>query len=661
MDLETLLDRINLGEDQDIEFKSADGGFPNEVWKTVSAFANTDGGYIVLGVTENRNRFEISGVRNPNVLLKEFWNNHNNLQKLSFSICGNSDVQTLKIEDRNLVIIKVPRATRTQRPVYINKNPMMGTYKRNHDGDYPCTDDEVRQMLRDANKDPQDIQILDKFDLGDLDPETLKSFRQRFSSRDPDHPWLGFDDRNLLIRLGGWRLERTTAQEGLTIAGLLMFGRGNSILDALPRYQLDYQERLSNDPEIRWTYRLTLDGKWEPNLFNFYYRVYSRLVNDLDIPFKLDKDAVRLGETHVHEAVREALVNALIHADHLSSRPVVVTKFPNGFLFNNPGRLRISLGQLYDGGISDPRNPKLQTMFQMLGLGEKAGSGFRKILRAWKEQQWFRPLVSEKFDLEMTSVALPMLSLIPQDVEQEIKEIVGDNYCQLTELDRIILVLAHQFGEISNSDIQCYREEHPRDIGECLKHLVNNGWLAQSGRGRGTQYALPNKGQSDLLSLLPSSEHNERSSVHNEPSSVHNEPSSVHNESSSVHNEPNSVHNDENLFLLEIATPVREKNRVSPELMRNTILKLCSERYLTAKRLAELLNRSSETIRTHFINPMLSEKLLEVKYPDEPTHPQQAYRTLLSQVISKISDTPPSSQTAENIVDTSYPPTTPGP
>ena len=106
MDLETLLDRINLGEDQDIEFKSADGGFPNEVWKTVSAFANTDGGYIVLGVTENRNRFEISGVRNPNVLLKEFWNNHNNLQKLSFSICGNSDVQTLKIEDRNLVIIR---------------------------------------------------------------------------------------------------------------------------------------------------------------------------------------------------------------------------------------------------------------------------------------------------------------------------------------------------------------------------------------------------------------------------------------------------------------------------------------------------------------------------------------------------------------------------
>ena len=104
--------------------------------------------------------------------------------------------------------------------------------------------------------------------------------------------------------------------------------------------------------------------------------MYSRLVNDINVPFQLDKDAVRRGETHVHEALREALVNTLIHADHQSTRPIVVTKFPNYFLFSNPGRLRISVQQLYQGGISDPRNPNLQKMFQMLGLGEKAGSGF---------------------------------------------------------------------------------------------------------------------------------------------------------------------------------------------------------------------------------------------------------------------------------------------
>lgn len=154
--------------------------------------------------------------------------------------------------------------------------------------------------------------------------------------------------------------------------------------------------------------------------------------------------------------------------------------------------MRISLQQLYDGGISDPRNPNLQKMFQMLGLGERAGSGFGKILRAWREQQWLIPLVSEKSDLEMTSFALPMVSLIPENVEKELREIAGNKYSELTELERIILVLAHQFGEVCNTDVQRYRQEHSREIGERLKHLVYKGCLERSGRGRGTNYTLVN-------------------------------------------------------------------------------------------------------------------------------------------------------------------------
>ncbi|MHC5827342.1 MAG: hypothetical protein ACYT04_68560, partial [Nostoc sp.] len=128
---------------------------------------------------------------------------------------------------------------------------MTGTYKRNFEGDYRCTVEEVQQMFQDASNEPQDIKILEGFNLSDLDVETLKSFRQRFSSREPDHPWLALDEKNLLIQLGGWRCDRFTGKEGLTLAGLLMFGRERSILDALPHYQLDYQEQLSKDPETR--------------------------------------------------------------------------------------------------------------------------------------------------------------------------------------------------------------------------------------------------------------------------------------------------------------------------------------------------------------------------------------------------------------------------
>ena len=599
MEIETLLQHIDLGEDQNIEFKAADGGLPKDLWPTLSAFANTDGGCIVLGVREKQGEFEISGVSNPRSLQTTFWNTHNNREKLNTPIC--SDVKVINIDGYNLLIINIPKATPKQQPVYINNNPMTGTYKRGNEGDYRCSKEEIQQMFRDASNDAQDSKILDGFDFKDLDLDTLKSFRQRFSSREPDHIWLSLDDQQLLDQLGGWKRDRQTGKEGLTIAGLLMFGRERSILDAFSRYQLDYQEHLSNDPEERWTYRLTLDGKWEPNLFNFYYRVYLRLVDNLDVPFKLDQYYVRKGETHVHEALREALVNTLIHADHQSSRPIKIIKELGGFRFSNPGLLRIPLESLYKGGVSDPRNPNLQKMFQMLGLGEKAGSGFPQILRAWKEQQWFDPLVSEKSDI--TEITLPMISFIPEDVGQEIKKIVGDSYCNLTELDRIILALVHQFGEISNFDIQRYRKEHPRDISEHLRTLVQNRWLRQAGRGRGTRYTLFNN-QFSQPSLFSSSEHLPVSSEHLPVSSEHYE------------------------RLKKIAEPIREKGSVKKELVEDVILQLCCEQYLLLRTLAELLGREPDSIRNHYVNPLLDRGLLELKHPKQKNHPQQAYRTV---------------------------------
>ena len=281
-----------------------------------------------------------------------------------------------------------------------------------------------------------------------------------------------------------------------------------------------------------------------------------------------------------------------------------MVKSIDGYLFSNPGRLRIPLERLYEGGTSDPRNPHLQKMFQMLGLGEKAGSGFGKILRAWKEQQWLSPLVSEKLDLEVTSVNLPMTSFIPEAVEVELKRIIGDAYRQLGDLDRIILVLAHQFEEISNTDIQRYRSEHPRDISEHLRNLVQNGWLHQSGKCRGTRYTLSNQNSSAQLSLLPSSEHYPPSSEHYPPSSEHYQQ------------------------LEAIAEPIRRKGRASKDSVRKVILELCSQQYLPLRTLAQLLGREPDTIRNHYVNPMIDEGLLTLKHPEQGNHPQQAYRTV---------------------------------
>lgn len=501
---------------------------------------------------------------------------------------------------------------RAQRPVFINGNPLVGTYKRNYEGDYRCSEAEVRQMLRDAGEEPQDARLLPGFDLADLDQETLKAFRQRFSSREPDHPFLALDDKELLYRLGGWRSERSSSAEGLTLAGLLMFGRERSLLDALPHFHLDYQERRTKNPEERWTYRLTIDGRWEPNLFNFYFRVYPRLVDGLNVPFKLDREAVRFGETHVHEALREALVNTLIHADHQSSRAVTIVKEVDGFVFTNPGRLRIPRDVLYQGGVSDPRNPSLQKMFQMLGLGEKAGSGFQKILRAWREQHWLVPLVMENAHLEMTRIWLPLSSMVPEEVEKELREVVGDAYSSLSELDRMILVLAHRFGEVGNVDVQPYRREHPREIGERLKYLADHGWLSKSGQGRGTRYRLSGTRVPDLLgSLVPGSGHYAGKSGHYEEGSGRYEP------------EPE----ESDARLAGIAAPVRGKGRAPKELVEQTIEALCEDNWLSLRTLAKLLDRDAEALRKHYVTRMVREGRLVARFADYPNRPDQAYQT----------------------------------
>lgn len=103
----------------------------------------------------------------------------------------------------------------------------------------------------------------------------------------PGHPYLEQNDFEFLTSLRGWRRDRQTGESGLTLAGLLMFGKWAAIQEAVPHYFLDYQERPEAKTELRWVDRLVPDGTWTGNLFEFYRRVYRKLAADLKVPFAL--------------------------------------------------------------------------------------------------------------------------------------------------------------------------------------------------------------------------------------------------------------------------------------------------------------------------------------------------------------------------------------
>ena len=214
----------------------------------------------------------------------------------------------------------------SRKPVYINNDLFGGCYRRDWEGDYHCSKAEIKGMLRDAAD-------------GKLHPTT---------------------------------------------AGLLMFGEEYHIVREFPEYFLDYREML--DPTIRWTDRLqSSSGDWSGNVFDFFFRVNSKIAKDIKKPFKLE-GITRVDDTPVHKAVREALVNCLVNTDYFLPCGVVIKKEDDKLVIENPGSIRTGKKQMLRGGISDPRNKTLMKMFNMIGIGERAGSGIPDIYQVWENE-----------------------------------------------------------------------------------------------------------------------------------------------------------------------------------------------------------------------------------------------------------------------------------
>lgn len=119
----------------------------------------------------------------------------------------------------------------------------------------------------------------------------------------------------------------------------------------------------------------------------FFYKVTNRIDDDIAVPFVNRRDGVRVD---VHDALGEAVANALVHANYYGKRGIVIVKHGKKITISNPGMIRITKEEFYAGGNSDPRNPNLLKIFGFVNVGERAGSGVDKIMTAWEEQNWDR-------------------------------------------------------------------------------------------------------------------------------------------------------------------------------------------------------------------------------------------------------------------------------
>ncbi|MDE6523413.1 MAG: putative DNA binding domain-containing protein [Muribaculaceae bacterium] len=421
------LDLSKLGEYREhnkLEAKKAKGGFPGSFWETYSAFANTDGGIILLGVREEKDGRLVPEDVDAEKLEKDFWNMVNNRQKISANIVTRSRVKIEPVDGKNILVVRVPRAERAARPVYVGTDPKSGTYRRNHEGDYHCSLDEMSLMFRDAAYVTQDAKVLDKMDITVFCKDTVKGYRNFFRSTHSNHLWNNEDDEMFLRKIGAIGIGEDGKYHP-TAAGLLMFGYEYEITREFPNYFLDYQENRSLGA-TRWTDRIvSTSGDWSGNVFDFVIEALRRMQQGLKVPFVL-KGNLRVDDTPIHKLLREAITNACVHADFYGRQGLVIQKSEEGYRLSNPGTVRISISDAIEGGISDPRNGIMLKIFSLIEFGERAGSGLSGICKRW-EKVYHTPVTIE--ETHKDGVDRTILTLSTGGHEQDVKamlELYGD-------------------------------------------------------------------------------------------------------------------------------------------------------------------------------------------------------------------------------------------
>ena len=592
-------------ENDELEFKGAKGGFPGSFWETYSAFANTNGGIIILGIKEKQDGLKSDNLTHEDVdkLQKDLWAGLGNRNTINLNLLNNDDVKQLKVEDSYVLIVMVPRASRDQRPVHVGHDPYSGTYRRGYEGDFKCTRSEVQRMFADADLTrTTDKRILNGFTIDDIDKESLRQYRQLFNIAKPDHVWSTLDDFSFLRQLGAYRKDRRSGEEGFTVAGILMFGKSDAITDdeCLPNFFPDYRNETTFNDTDRWLDRIYPDGTWEANLFQFYLRTLPRLQSFLPKPFSI-KDNQRIDQSPAHVAIREVFVNLCVHPDYKAEGSLTVI-FKNGtYFFSNPGTMLVSQEQFFEGGESICRNPTIQKMFMMLGPAEKAGSGGAKIMDGWRRNNWKAPFIFERTRPDKVEFWLSMQSLIQPEVLDELSKRLGLDAQKLSSQIQTVLALALTEGYVTNERLRYVLRLHKSDITSLLQQMCKEGWLLSDGYGRGTKYHLVNRVVSD------------------------NEVCKNGNVDSLETNVDSSKIIIEESNLSEEARSLLKRKRLSQSEMETLICDITSD-WRTIQDLVLILGKDKSYLRNHVLPSLISRGVLEREYASIPNHPNQRYR-----------------------------------
>nr|WP_235852002.1 transcriptional regulator [Niallia nealsonii] len=487
---------------------------------------------------------------------------------------------------------------------------------------------------------PQDNVILEYYGINELNFDSIKKYRGEFSSINPNHPWNGLEIKEFLYKIGAWGKVRNTNQEGLTLAGLLMFSEERIITEVLPQFFLEYREILGEKIADNWSKRFTSqDGTWSGNVFDFYFKAHVELKANFNNLYQ-NAYFTPAEETSALFCLQEPLINALVHADYYGEGGVVIEKKPDLFQFSNPGLLRIPLEQALEGNVSNLRNPNLFKMFILIGLCKRTGSSLKSTKGLWERYggDGSFDFIKES-GLERTILRLHVKQKGISEEETREKE---NNLFLFSSEEELIML---NFDDKGNS----YNNEHNSFSSELdsYNNMVNsfssdNSSYSKESDSYNNEHNSFNSGFNSYNKKLNSC--NSENELDDSTMSPFDDMANSYNseDESDVHekvdivashstkdlleeeiNESSSEEMDKKLW--EISELARRKKRLSPSVMEDIIVNLCSQKPLMLRELAHLLARTPDGLRNNYLAKLLDKRKIRLKYPNQPNHPKQAY------------------------------------
>jgi ATP-dependent DNA helicase RecG len=367
MSIERASQLIKQKENIRLEFKGAASALPGNLFETICAMLNRDGGDIILGVTDNN---VLQGVEAAQVaaMVTNLVNLSNNPQKLDppFILFP----QTYTIEGKQVIHIQVPASSQLHKTAGV-------VFDRSNDGDFRVTQAHlVAEIYNRKRSFYTEAIIYPALKFEDFKSDLFPKIRNLISSNNANHPWLALDNKQLLEMAGLWRRDFQSGQDGYTLAAALLLGKDEVIQQILPHYKIDALVRIHN------TDRYDDREYIQTNLIDAYEQLMAFVAKHLPDKFYLEGDQRVSLRTKIF---REITANLIVHREYTNAQPctfIIYSDRVETANANNPH----GEGPIDPTDFAPfPKNPSIAKFFMQLGRVDELGSGVLNVNRLIKE------------------------------------------------------------------------------------------------------------------------------------------------------------------------------------------------------------------------------------------------------------------------------------